>query len=291
MTAIAFLGLGNMGGPMSANLVSAGHAVRGFDPVPAAATVAASNGVAVFDTAADAVAGADAVITMLPNGHIVKRCYAEVLPAARAGALFIDSSTISVNDAREVHALAESHGVSQLDAPVSGGVKGAVAGTLAFMVGGDESALERARPVLEPMAGKIIHCGAAGAGQAAKVCNNMVLAVQQIVIGEAFVLAEKLGLSAQSLFDVITGATGNCWAVSTNCPVPGPVPTSPANNDFRPGFATALMNKDLGLAMDAVASTGSAAPLGTHAAEIYAKFAADHADKDFSAVIEALRSS
>jgi 3-hydroxyisobutyrate dehydrogenase len=286
---IAFLGLGNMGGPMAANLISAGHAVRGFDPVPAAAAAAAANGATVFDSTADAVTEADVVITMLPNGDIVRRCYAEVLPAARAGALFIDSSTISVNDAREVHAQAESLGFSQLDAPVSGGVKGAVAGTLAYMVGGDESAVQRARPVLEPMAGKIIHCGAAGAGQAAKVCNNMVLAVQQIAIGEAFVLAEKLGLTAQSLFDVITGATGNCWAVHTNCPVPGPVPTSPANNDFKPGFATALMNKDLGLAMDAVTSTGSAAPLGSHAAEIYAKFAADHADKDFSAVIEALR--
>ncbi len=294
MTAIAFLGLGNMGGPMSANLVAAGHAVRGYDPAPAVVAVAASNGVTVFDSAADAVAGADVVFTMLPNGDIVKRCYAEVLPAAREGALFIDSSTISVNDARDVHALAQRHGVAQLDAPVSGGVKGAVAGTLAFMVGGDESALQRARPVLEPMAGKVIHCGAAGAGQAAKVCNNMVLAVQQIVIGEAFVLAEKLGLSAQSLFDVITGATGNCWAVHTNCPVPGPVPTSPANNDFKPGFATALMSKDLGLAMDAVTSTGAAAPLGTHAAEIYAEFIASdasHADKDFSAVIEALRDS
>ena len=288
---VAFLGLGNMGGPMSANLVTAGHTVRGFDPVPTAVAAAAAGGVAVFDSAADAVSEADIVITMLPNGDVVKRCYAEIMPGARAGALFIDSSTISVNDAREVHALAESHGLSQLDAPVSGGVKGAVAGTLAFMVGGDESALQRARPVLEPMAGKIIHCGAAGAGQAAKVCNNMVLAVQQIVIGEAFVLAENLGLSAQSLFDVITGATGNCWAVHTNCPVPGPVPTSPANNDFKPGFATALMNKDLGLAMDAVASTSSAAPLGTHAAEIYAKFAADHGALDFSAVIEALRSS
>lgn len=289
MTSIAFLGLGNMGGPMSANLVAAGHTVRGFDPVPAAVAAAAGNGVATFDSAADAVAGADVVITMLPNGDLVKRCYADILPAAKPGALFIDSSTISVNDAREVHALAKSHGVSQLDAPVSGGVKGAVAGTLAFMVGGDDDALERARPVLEPMAGKVIHCGAAGAGQAAKVCNNMVLAVQQIAIGEAFVLAERLGLSAQSLFDVITGATGNCWAVHTNCPVPGPVPTSPANNDFKPGFATALMNKDLGLAMDAVNSTGSAAPLGKHAAEIYAKFATDHADKDFSAVIEMLR--
>jgi len=289
MTQIAFLGLGNMGGPMSTNLVAAGHSVRGFDPVPAAVAAAAASGVAVFDTAAEAVTGTDVVITMLPNGDIVRRCYAEVLPAATPGALFIDSSTISVNDAREVHALAQSHGLPQLDAPVSGGVKGAMAGTLAFMVGGDESAVQRARPVLEPMAGKVIHCGAAGAGQAAKVCNNMVLAVQQIAIGEAFVLAEKLGLSAQSLFDVITGATGNCWAVHTNCPVQGPVPTSPANNDFKPGFATALMNKDLGLAMDAVASTGSAAPLGSHAAEIYAKFAADHGALDFSAVIEMFR--
>jgi len=288
---VAFLGLGNMGAPMAANLVAAKHAVRGFDPVPAALSAATATGVTGFDNATDAVAGSDVVITMLPNGELVKRCYTEILPAARAGALFIDSSTISVNDAREVNSLAESHGVAQLDAPVSGGVKGAVAGTLAFMVGGDEAALQRARPVLEPMAGKIIHCGAAGAGQAAKVCNNMVLAVEQIAIGEAFLLAEKLGLSAQSLFDVITGATGNCWSVHTNCPVPGPVPTSPANNDFKPGFATALMNKDLGLAMDAVTSTGSAAPLGTHAADIYAKFAADHADKDFSAVIEMLRDS
>jgi 3-hydroxyisobutyrate dehydrogenase len=289
MTQIAFLGLGNMGGPMSTNLVAAGHSVRGFDPVPVAVAAAAAAGVAVFDTAAEAVAGTDVVITMLPNGDIVRRCYAEVLPAAPPGALFIDSSTISVDDAREVHSLAQSHGFSQLDAPVSGGVKGAVAGTLAFMVGGDESAVQRAQPVLEPMAGKVIHCGAAGAGQAAKVCNNMVLAVQQIAVGEAFVLAEKLGLSAQSLFDVITGATGNCWAVHTNCPVPGPVPTSPANNNFKPGFASALMNKDLGLAMDAVTSTGSTAPLGSHAAEIYAEFIASdasHADKDFSAVIE-----
>ncbi|ORB59084.1 3-hydroxyisobutyrate dehydrogenase [Mycobacterium persicum] len=286
---IAFLGLGNMGAPMSANLVAAGHIVRAYDPVPAAVATATAAGCAVCDSAADAVADASVVITMLPNGDVVKRCYAEVLPAAQPGALFIDSSTISVDDAREVHALAASHGLAQLDAPVSGGVKGAAAGTLAFMVGGDADVLERARPVLEPMAGKIIHCGAAGAGQAAKLCNNMVLAVQQVAIGEAFVLAEKLGLSAQSLFDVITGATGNCWAVHTNCPVPGPVPTSPANNDFKPGFATALMNKDLGLAMDAVTATGSAAPLGRHAAEIYAEFAADHAGLDFSAVIEMLR--
>ncbi|MGH3635426.1 MAG: 3-hydroxyisobutyrate dehydrogenase [Mycobacterium sp.] len=289
MSTIAFLGLGHMGGPMSANLVAAGHTVRGFDPLPTAAAVAAEKGVAVSGSGVDAVAEAEVVITMLPHGDAVKRCYTDILPAAKPGTLFIDSSTISVDDARQVHALAGSHGFGQLDAPVSGGVAGAVAGTLAFMVGGDEDTLQRARPVLEPMARKIIHCGAAGAGQAAKVCNNMVLAVQQIAIGEAFVLAEKLGLSAQSLFDVITGATGNCWAVHTNCPVPGPVPTSPANHDFTPGFATALMNKDLGLAMAAVASTGSAAPLGGHAAEIYAEFAADNGALDFSAVIEMLR--
>ncbi|WP_293000804.1 3-hydroxyisobutyrate dehydrogenase [Mycobacterium sp.] len=287
---VAFLGLGHMGGPMSKNLVDAGHTVRGFDPVPAAVEAATANGVEVLSSGAAAADGADVVITMLPNGDLVKRCYAEILPAAGTGTLFIDSSTISVDDAREVNALAGSHGVVQLDAPVSGGVKGAIAGTLAFMVGGDGVALERARPVLEPMAGKIIHCGGAGAGQAAKVCNNMVLAVHQIAIGEAFVLAENLGLSAQALFDVITGATGNCWAVHTNCPVPGPVPTSPANNDFKPGFATVLMNKDLGLAMDAVASTGSTAPLGTHAADLYAKFATTNGDKDFSAIIETLRS-
>jgi len=289
MTTVAFLGLGNMGGPMAANLVGAGLTVRGFDPVPEARQGAADNGVAVFDNGPSAVDGADVVITMLPNGTLVKQCYGEVMATAAAGTLFIDSSTISVDDARSAHAYAAERGFAQLDAPVSGGVKGAIAGTLAFMVGGADGALEAARPVLEPMAGKIIHCGDSGAGQAAKLCNNMLLAVQQIAVGEAFVLAEGLGLSASSLFDVITGATGNCWAMHTNCPVPGPVPTSPANNGFKPGFATALMNKDLGLAMDAVASTGASAPLGSHAAQIYARFADEHADLDFSAVIEALR--
>ncbi|MDR3659914.1 MAG: 3-hydroxyisobutyrate dehydrogenase [Mycobacterium sp.] len=289
MATIAFLGLGHMGGPMAANLIGAGHTVHGFDPVEAAAQAARDHGAVTFASGPEAVAGADVVITMLPNGELVRRCYIEVLPAAKPGALFIDSSTISVDDAREVHKLAGEHGFAQLDAPVSGGVKGATAGTLEFMVGGEPEAVERGRAVLEPMAGKIIHCGDSGAGQAAKVCNNMVLAVQQIAIGEAFVLAENLGLDKQSLFDVITGATGNCWAVQVNCPVPGPVPTSPANNDFQPGFATALMNKDLGLAMAAVHSTGSSAPLGSHAADIYAKFAAEHADKDFSAVINLLR--
>ena len=289
MTTIAFLGLGHMGGPMAANLVNAGYTVRGFDPVPDLRAAAEDKGATVFDAGAAAVTGADVVITSLPNGAIVKACYAEALPAATPGTLFIDTSTISVDDAREVNAQACAAGMAQLDAPVSGGIKGATAGTLAFMVGGEADALDRARAVLDPMASKVIHCGSSGAGQAAKLCNNMVLAVQQIAIGEAFVLAEKLGLSAQSLFDVITGATGNCWAVHTNCPVPGPVPTSPANNDFKPGFATALMNKDLGLAMAAVSSTGATAPLGTHAAEIYAAFAQEHADLDFSAVIDTLR--
>ena len=289
MTVIAFLGLGNMGTPMAGNLVNAGYTVRGFDPMPAAQEAAAGKGVDVASSGAEAVRGADVVITMLPNGTLVKECYAEVMPAAAPGALFIDSSTISVDDARAVHGFAAEKGFAQLDAPVSGGVKGATAGTLAFMVGGESEALERARPVLDAMAGKIIHCGDSGAGQAAKLCNNMLLAVQQIAVGEAFVLAEKLGLSAQSLFDVVTGATGNCWSVHTNCPVPGPVPTSPANNEFKPGFATALMNKDLGLAMAAVSSTGASAPLGSHAAQIYARFAEIHPDLDFSAVIETLR--
>ncbi|MEH3132179.1 MAG: 3-hydroxyisobutyrate dehydrogenase [Mycolicibacterium neoaurum] len=286
---VAFLGLGNMGGPMAANLVAGGFTVHGFDLVAELREAAEAKGVKTFDSGAVAVADADVVITSLPNGDIVKRCYAEVLPAAKEGTLFIDTSTISVDDARAIHRQAIELGFAQLDAPVSGGIKGAAAGTLAFMVGGEDDAFERAKPVLDPMAGKIIHCGAAGAGQAAKVCNNMVLAVQQIAIGEAFVLAEKLDLDKQKLFDVITGATGNCWAVSTNCPVPGPVPTSPANNDFKPGFATALMHKDLGLAMAAVESTGSNAPLGTHAAQIYADFNAEHSGLDFSAVIEALR--
>ena len=290
MTTIAFLGLGNMGGPMAANLVSAGHTVRGFDPVAALKEAAADKGAQVFDCGAEAVVGSrrgDHVAAQRRHrqGGAMPRC----CPRRQGGALFIDTSTISVDDARDDPRASRR---ARIRAGRCAGVRrreGRDAGTLAFMVGGEDEAVERARPVLEPLAGKIIHCGDSGTGQAAKLCNNMVLAVQQIAVGEAFVLAEKLGLSAQSLFDVITGATGNCWAVHTNCPVPGPVPTSPANNDFKPGFATALMNKDIGLAMDAVKSTGSTAPLGSHAAEIYAKFAADHADKDFSAVIELLR--
>lgn len=288
---IAFLGLGNMGGPMAANLVKAGNEVRGFDPVEAAQDAARQAGVTVCESPAQAVEGASVVITMLPNGALVTSTYSEVLSSAEKGTLFIDSSTISVDDARAVHAQAVDAGMLQVDAPVSGGVKGATAGTLAFMVGGEDEAFAAAQPVLEPMAGKIIHCGGTGAGQAAKVCNNMVLAVHQIAIGEAFVLAERLGLSHQALHDVVTGATGNSWALHTNCPVPGPVPTSPANNDFAPGFATALMNKDLGLALAALESTGTVAPLGAAAAALYDEFAQDNGDKDFSAIITSIRAS
>lgn len=289
MSTIAFLGLGNMGGPMAANLVKGGHDVRGFDPVPAAVETAKGNGITTCDTAAEAVQGAEIVITMLPNGAIVTSTYQEVLSAAAPNTLFIDSSTIAVSDARDTGKLVQDAGMRHVDAPVSGGVKGATAGTLAFMVGGSEEDFAAAKPILEPMAGKIIHCGDTGAGQAAKVCNNMVLAVQQIAIGEAFVLAEKLGLSDQALYDVVTGATGNCWALEVNCPVPGPAPASPANNEFKPGFATGLMNKDLGLAMDAVSQTGAQAPMGTAAAKMYAAFSEEHADQDFSAIINTLR--
>ncbi|MEV6258839.1 3-hydroxyisobutyrate dehydrogenase [Nocardia sp. NPDC051911] len=285
---IAFLGLGNMGGPMSARLVSSGYNVRGFDPATVASACAAKRGVLISDAARAAVEHSDVVITMLPNGEAVKRCYRDILPVASPETLFIDSSTISVDDAIFVHEVANKHGFDHLDAPVSGGVAGAVAGTLTFMVGGSASVLAGALPMLECMAGKVIHCGASGCGQAAKICNNMVLAVQQIAVAEAFLLAERLGLSAQTFFDVITRSTGNCWAANTNCPVPGPVPESPSNHDFAPGFSTVLMNKDLGLALEAISATGSPAPIGTQAATIFGKMAHTHGDKDFSAVIELL---
>ncbi|MFM9376888.1 3-hydroxyisobutyrate dehydrogenase [Gordonia sp. VNK21] len=289
MSTIAFIGLGNMGGPMAKNLVEAGHRVVGYDASAENLEAAAAGGVIAADSAEATVTGADAVITMLPSGAIVRSVYEQILPHADAGTVFIDSSTISVEDARAVNTAAIDADMLQVDAPVSGGVKGATAGTLAFMVGGDDKSVEAAAPVLEPMAGKVVPCGGSGNGQAAKLCNNMLLAVQQIAVGEAFVLAEKLGLSEQALYDVVTGATGNCWALHTNCPVPGPVPTAPSANDFRPGFATALMNKDLGLAMEAVSSTGAGAPLGAHAAQLYADFAGEHGHLDFSAIIDTLR--
>ncbi|WP_394771557.1 3-hydroxyisobutyrate dehydrogenase [Lacisediminihabitans sp.] len=297
MTAsIAFIGLGNMGEPMAANLVAAGHHVTGFDLVPAALEAAATHGVAIAATAAEAVATADVVITMLPSGTHVLEAYrgggpgGGLLAAAGAGTLFIESSTIAVDDARAAHDLAAEAGHRNIDAPVSGGVIGAIAGTLTFMVGASPADFESARGILETMGGRVVLCGEAGSGQAAKICNNLILGVSMIAVSEAFVLGEKLGLTHQALFDVASAASGQCWALTTNCPVPGPVPASPANRDYQPGFAGALMAKDLGLAVEALHSTGVEAEVGSLAADIYRKFADEGgAGLDFSAIITVIR--
>lgn len=289
-TKVAFLGLGHMGGPMAANLVASGLEVTGFDLVPAALEQATKDGLTIADSAVAAVAGADVVITMLPSGKHVLGVYDEILPVAKAGTLFIDSSTIDVEDAREAHKRATEAGHRAVDAPVSGGVVGATAGTLAFMVGGSADDFESAKPLLDVMGRKVVHCGDSGVGQAAKICNNMILGVSMIAVSEAFVLGEKLGLSNQALFDVASNASGQCWALTTNCPVPGPVPTSPANRDYQPGFAVALMDKDLGLATNALRANGVDAELGLRAAELYGKFnEAGSGGQDFSAIIEDIR--
>ncbi len=284
MAMIAFIGLGNMGAPMAANLLRAGHALRAYDLLPAAGV-----GLDLARSAREAVAGADMVVTMLPAGPHVLACYRDVLPAANAGTLFVDCSTIDVAAARAAHAMAAAVGMPSVDAPVSGGVGGAQAATLTFMAGGASAAFARAEPVLAAMGKRIVHCGDAGAGQAAKICNNMILGVSMIAVAEAFVLAEKLGLSHQALFDVASTASGQCWSLTSYCPVPGPVPASPANRDYAPGFAAALMLKDLTLAQDTARDAGAQTPLGTHARAIYQRFADNHAGLDFSAVITALR--
>jgi 3-hydroxyisobutyrate dehydrogenase len=290
MTTIAFIGLGNMGNPMAANLVKAGHAVRGFDLVADNLATAERNGVTVAANAAAAIDGADVIITMLPAGKHVLAVYADLAPKAKKGALFIDSSTIDVDSARRAHAIAAGHGLLSVDAPVSGGTGGATAGTLTFMAGGSKEAFALAEPVLKPMAGRIVHCGDAGAGQAAKICNNMILGISMIGVGEAFVLAEKLGLSHQALFDVASTSSGQCWSLTTYCPVPGPVPNSPANRDYKPGFAAALMLKDLKLAQEAAQSAGAVTPLGAEATQLYALFNAQgHGGTDFSGIIRFLR--
>jgi 3-hydroxyisobutyrate dehydrogenase len=288
---IAFIGLGNMGLPMATNLVKAGHKVQGFDVVPAANEAAAKAGILVAPSAIEAVKGASIVISMLPNGKLVLELYKSgILQAASAGTLFIDSSTIDIDSARAASALAAEAGMVSLDAPVSGGVGGAAAGTLTFMVGGGAESFACAKPVLELMGKKIVHCGAAGAGQAAKICNNMILGISMIAVGEAFVLAEKVGLSHQALYDVASTASGQCWSLTSYCPVPGPVPASPANNDYKPGFAAALMLKDLLLSQEAAASAGAATALGKHAAEIYEKFVSSgQGGVDFSGIINAIR--
>lgn len=281
---------------MAANLVRAGHRVVGFDPMPEAIATATSNGVEIAVDSITAVAEADVVITMLPTGAHVISAYQGadsgrgLLASARPGTLFLDCSTIAVDEARTAHDLAIAAGHRAADAPVSGGVVGAEKGTLAFMVGSSDEDFASALPILEVMGARIVHCGGSGLGQAAKVCNNMILAISQIAVAEAFVLGERLGLSHQALYDVASNASGSCWALTTNCPVPGPVPTSPANNDYQPGFAGALMSKDLGLAESAIALTGVSAQLGLRAREIYRAFAdGDGARQDFSGIINTIR--
>ncbi|MCC3773876.1 3-hydroxyisobutyrate dehydrogenase [Streptomyces sp. UNOB3_S3] len=289
---VGFVGLGHMGGPMAANLVKAGHRVRGYDLVAESLEAATAAGVEPVASAADAAAGADVVITMLPAGRHVLALYGDegLLAAAAPGTLFVDCSTIDVADARAAHEAAAAAGHHALDAPVSGGVAGAEAGTLTFMAGGGEGEFARAEPLLAAMGKKAVHCGGPGAGQAAKICNNMILGISMIAVSEAFVLGESLGLSHQALFDVASTASGQCWSLTSNCPVPGPVPASPANRDYRPGFAAPLMAKDLGLAADALRASGIDSAFGIEAAKQYAEFAAGAgAAEDFSGIIRTIR--
>lgn len=290
MTRIAFIGLGNMGGPMAANLVLAGNEVTGFDLSAESCAAAKAGGISVASSAREAAMGAEIIITMLPAGRHVVSVWGELIEVAAKGSLLIDCSTIDVDSARKVHALAGDAGLHAIDAPVSGGVGGAKAATLTFMCGGTADAFAAAQPILSAMGKKIVHCGEGGAGQAAKICNNMILGISMIGVCEAFALGEKLGLSHQALFDVASTSSGQCWSITSYCPVPGPVPTSPANNGYRAGFAAALMLKDLKLSQDAAASTGAATPMGAAAARLYEQFAAQgHGERDFSAMIEFIR--
>jgi 3-hydroxyisobutyrate dehydrogenase len=293
MARIGFIGLGNMGLPMAQNLLKAGHTVSGFDVSKAQIDALAASGGAVAASAKAAAAGAEIVITMLPAGQHVREVYlgeGGVLAAAGSGALLIDSSTIDVESARAVAAAAASKGLLMLDAPVSGGVGGAQAGTLTFMVGGPDEAFARGRPILESMGKTIVHAGGAGNGQAAKICNNMILGVSMIAVSEAFVLAEKLGLDAQKLFDISSKSSGQCWSMTSYCPVPGPVPASPANRDYKAGFTAAMMLKDLKLAQNAAKAADTRTPLGADAAKIYEQFVeAGEGPRDFSGVIRFIR--
>jgi 3-hydroxyisobutyrate dehydrogenase len=293
MTRIGFIGLGNMGLPMAQNLLKAGHAVSGFDVSKAQVDALAASGGTAAASAKAAATGAEIVITMLPAGQHVREVYlgeGGMLAAVASGALLIDSSTIDVESARAVAAAAASKGLLMLDAPVSGGVGGAQAGTLTFMVGGPDEAFARGRPTLEAMGKTIVHAGGAGNGQAAKICNNMILGVSMIAVSEAFVLAEKLGLDAQKLFDISSKSSGQCWSMTSYCPVPGPVPASPANRDYKAGFTAAMMLKDLKLAQNAAKAADADTPLGADAANIYEQFVeAGEGPRDFSAVIRFIR--
>ncbi|WP_439498232.1 3-hydroxyisobutyrate dehydrogenase [Bosea sp. (in: a-proteobacteria)] len=290
MTTIAFIGLGNMGGPMAGNLVKAQHRVIAFDLVQESKDAAAELGVSIAASAKEAVKDAEIVVTMLPAGKHVLSVWADILPAVNPGTLVIDSSTIDVESARKAHALAAERGCLSLDAPVSGGVGGAKGATLTFMVGGSGEAFEKGDPILTAMGRRVVHCGPAGNGQAAKICNNMILGISMIGVCEAFVLAEKLGLSHQALYDVASTSSGQCWSLTTYCPVPGPVPSSPANGDYKPGFASALMLKDLKLSQEAAQAAGASTPLGAAAAQLYGLHNAwGEGGADFSAIIHLLR--
>jgi 3-hydroxyisobutyrate dehydrogenase len=289
MATIGFLGLGNMGRPMALNLVKAGHTVTGFDLSAAACKASADEGLAVAADATAAVKDAEIVITMLPAGKHVVDAYSgamNLLGHARPGTLFIDCSTIDIASARAASAAASAKGMLSVDAPVSGGVGGAAGATLTFMVGGDDAAFAKAKPILEAMGKKVVHCGGAGNGQAAKICNNMILGISMVAVSEGFVLAKKLGLSEQALFDVASTSSGQCWSLNTYCPVPGPVPTSPANRDYVPGFAADLMLKDLKLSQEASRASGAVTPLGAAAAQLFELFAAQgHGGMDFSGIV------
>ncbi len=285
MSRIGFIGLGNMGAPMAANLAKAGHDVIGFDVAGVRA-----DGVAAANDANAAANGAELVITMLPDGPILRRVYQEIMPACAAGTCMIDCSTVDVESAKAAHEMAGKAGLLSVDAPVSGGVTGAAAGTLTFMAGGSDEAFAKALPLFGIMGQKAVHCGEAAAGQAAKICNNMILGISMIGVCEAFNLADKLGLDRQKMFDVVSTSSGSCWSINTYCPVPNVGPASPADNDYKPGFAADLMVKDTRLSQEAAAATGTATPLGAHAAVLYRQFVEDRGQgKDFSGIIQMLR--
>ncbi|MCZ8368345.1 MAG: 3-hydroxyisobutyrate dehydrogenase [Porphyrobacter sp.] len=286
---IAFIGLGNMGGGMAANLVKAGHEVRAFDLSEVALAAARDAGCSTFGTAKEACHGAEAVVSMLPNGGIVKAVYWDaVIGHAPEGAILLDCSTIDVATAREVIEVTEAHGYQMVDAPVSGGIAAANGGTLTFMVGGSDEAFARARPILAAMGKAVIHAGGPGTGQAAKICNNMLLAIHMIGTCEAFAMAEKLGLDPQTFYDISSVSSGQCWSMTSYCPVPGVGPVTPADNGYQGGFAAGLMLKDLKLAMEAAEGAGAKVELGEHARAIYEAFAKDNAATDFSGVIRTL---
>lgn len=292
MAKIGFIGLGNMGNHMAHNLLKAGHEVKAFDLVESAVKEATDRGATSAATAAEAAAGVDVVVSMLPSGKIVRAVYGGddgVIAAAAEGTLLIDSSTIDVQSARDVAAIAAEKGLTMVDAPVSGGVGGAEAGTLTFMVGGTDDGFARAKEILDLMGKNIFHAGAAGNGQAAKICNNMLLGISMIGTSEAFNLAEALGLDAQTFFDISSTASGQCWSMTAYCPAPGPVATSPANNDYQPGFAVDMMLKDLRLAKEAAESVSADTPLGKQSEILYGKLSDEgHGGLDFSGIIKML---